>query len=297
MSPSRSRSAAMTLTAPLATVEMTFSFQAVPDPFRFSYQAILSSFTEAERASMSPSPSTSAANTERASSADRLITCCGPKLPAPSRFGYHAILSSCAEADRVSRSPSPSTSAAKTDQAKSAAVEMTLCSKNPALRWIVRFSYQETLSSSKSADRTSRSPSLSRSAADTLRAPTAELVIVWGVQVGWGAPLFSYQAIRESAAEADRTSRSPSPSTSAAKTPQAESAVLVMMCFVQSMGGPANCSYQAIVSSRMEAERTSMSPSPSRSAAKTVCAPSAVVVIVCGIQVGGVAPLFSYQEI
>src|SRR5262245_30841953 len=107
----------MTLTAPPATVEITWVDHRTPFPSRFSYQAILSSSTEAERASMSPSPSTSAAKTERALRADVVITCCGPKLPAPSRFSYQAILLSCADADRVSRSPSPSMSAAYTHQA------------------------------------------------------------------------------------------------------------------------------------------------------------------------------------
>ena len=47
------------------------------------------------------------------------ITRCGPKLPAPSMFSYQAILSSRLDAERMSMSPSPSTSAPKTDRAPS----------------------------------------------------------------------------------------------------------------------------------------------------------------------------------
>ncbi len=63
------------------------------------------------------------------------------------------------------------------------------------------------------ADRTSRSPSPSTSAAYTLLAPI-DVLIIWAVKF-W-LPSFSYQAILE--LDAERTSVSPSPSTSAAYT-------------------------------------------------------------------------------
>jgi hypothetical protein len=50
---------------------------------RFSYQAILSSFEEAESTSASPSPSRSVANTLLAPSAWLVITCWVPKTPSP----------------------------------------------------------------------------------------------------------------------------------------------------------------------------------------------------------------------
>ncbi len=112
-------------------VEITWRDPKLPSPSRFSYQAILSSSIDAESTSMSPSPSRSAAKTENAPSAAVVITCCGPKLPAPSRFSYQAILSSSWDADRTSRSPSPSRSAAKTDRPRSAVLEITCGDPKP----------------------------------------------------------------------------------------------------------------------------------------------------------------------
>ena len=60
---------------------------------------------------------------------------------------------------------------------------------------------------------------------------------------------------------------SPSPSTSAAKTDQAPSALEVMMRGVKMGSVAPSLSYQAMVSSTEEAERTSISPSPSTSTA------------------------------
>ena len=74
---------------------------------------------------------------------------------------------------------------------------------------------------------------------------------------------------------------SPSPSTSAAKTDRAPSAVVEMIRSVKTW--LPLFSYQAILSSNGDAESTSVSPSPSTSAAKTDCAPSAVVEMIrCG---------------
>ena len=80
---------------------------------------------EAESTSVSPSPSISMANTENAPFADVVITCVLKLPPLPSRFSYHAIVSSPAESTSVS--PSPSMSIAYTDPALSAEVVM-VCS-------------------------------------------------------------------------------------------------------------------------------------------------------------------------
>ncbi len=79
----------------------------------FSYQAILSSLTEADKTSISPSLSTSIAKTDLASSAE-VVMVRAVKLSEPS-LSYQAILSSVSEADKTSISPSWSTSIAKTD--------------------------------------------------------------------------------------------------------------------------------------------------------------------------------------
>ena len=77
---------------------------------------------------MSPSPSTSAANTHRAPSAVLEMVCeVKPWLPL---FSYQAILSSSEDAERTSMSPSPSTSAANTDRAETAVLEITVCAPN-----------------------------------------------------------------------------------------------------------------------------------------------------------------------
>src|SRR5207247_5499858 len=165
----------------------------------------------------------------------------------------------------ASMSPSPSTSAAKTPVAMSAI----------AIVWIVQpggeapsFSYQATLSCISALASTSISPSPSTSAANTEFAPFMLKSMVLVVNPGGDPPLFSYQAILRSKDEAERTSVSPSPSTSAAKTDRAPFASVAITRAVNWGDVAPSLSYQAIVSPRNEAERTSMSPSPSTSAAK-----------------------------
>jgi len=60
---------------------------------------------------------------------------------------------------------------------------------------------------------------------------------------------FSYQAILSSLGEAESTSVSPSPSTSAVRTERAPSAVSEIVRTVQAVPLPAVFSYQAILSS------------------------------------------------
>ena len=68
----------------------------------------------------------------------------------------------------------------------------------------------------------------------------------------------------------------------------------VLMLWAVKFSAP-SFSYQAILSSNMDALRTSMSPSPSTSAANTLLAALAFVLMVCGVKFS--LPSFSYQAI
>ena len=110
MSPSLSMSAAKTDVAFSASVAISDAVQLGSEAPSFSYHAIVSSTREADRISISPSPSISAAKTSYApsalvaiSEADQL----GFALPS---FSYHAIVSSLYETETISMSPSPSMS-------------------------------------------------------------------------------------------------------------------------------------------------------------------------------------------
>ena len=79
---------------------------------------------------MSPSPSMSAAKTDFAPRARVEITRCGPKVPASlvfwyQAFLYQATLLSKRELESTSKLPLPSMSAAKTELAPGARVEIT----------------------------------------------------------------------------------------------------------------------------------------------------------------------------
>ena len=84
----------------------------------FSYQAIVSSYSEAERTSWSPSPSRSAAYTDVGLLASEMLF--RSEDDPPPVVSYQAILPSLKEAERTSWSPSPSRSAAYTDSDPSA---------------------------------------------------------------------------------------------------------------------------------------------------------------------------------
>ena len=92
--------------------------------------------------------------------------------------------------------------------------------------------------------------------------------------------VFSNQVTLFSPNAAARTSLSPSLSKSAEYTNLANSVVVEMICWELKLPWPSVFSYQAILLSKAEAERTSLSPSPSISTAKTYFAPSALVVII-----------------
>ena len=141
------------------------------------------------------------------------------------------------------------------------------------------FSYHAIVSSFQEAERISISPSPSISVAKTDLALSAFIAISVAVQEEASPLLFSYHAMVSSSVEADNISISPSPSISAAKTLHAPSALVAISVAVQEEASPLLFSYQAMVSSIQEAERISISPSPSISAAKTDLAPSALVAI------------------
>src|SRR5688572_16435245 len=150
--------------------------------------------------------------------------------------------------------------------------------KKTALRWIVWFSFQATVSSSWEADSTSRSPSPSRSPATAQRAWGASVARVRRIHDEPLPELFSYQASLLSPHEAESPSRSPSASRSAAETNSAALAWVLITCVAQLEPLAALFSYQVILLSSCEAESASTSPSPSISAAWTERAPSALLV-------------------
>ena len=89
------------------------------------------------------------------------------------------------------------------------------------------FSYQAIVLSSKEADKTSISPSLSTSSAKTINTVSASSVMVWEEKSA--CPSFSYQTILLSSADADNTSISESPSISIAYTYEAPCASIVIV--------------------------------------------------------------------
>ena len=100
------------------------------------------------------------------------------------------------------------------------------------------------------------------------------------MKVGGEPPSFSYHTMLVSKKnDADRTSVSPSPSKSVAKTERVPSAAVETTRSVKLGGEPPSLSYHAILLPPSEAESTSVSPSPSTSVAKTDQAPKAVVEI------------------
>ena len=247
------------------------------EPPSLSYHAILSSNADAERTSVSPSPSTSVANTDCAVFFEMEITRSVKPGGEPPSFSYHAILSSRVDAERTSMSPSPSTSLAKTVSTPDAITEITrsvkLGGEPPS------FSCNVILLARLAAEITSVSPSPSMSVAKTETAWSIVVEMTRSVKLGGEPPSLSYHAILSSFSDAERTSIFPSPSTSAAKTEYAASAVVTTIRSVKVGGKPPSFSYHAILSSSPDAERTSVSPSPSKSVAKTEKAPIALVEI------------------
>ena len=116
------------------------------------------------------------------------------------------------------------------------------------------------------------------------------------LKLGNAAPSFSYHAIEPSRLnDVESTSKSPSPSTSVAYTDQVPIAESATTWALKLAAAAPSFSYQAIVLSNQDAESTSISPSPSISAAYTECAPFAAAVTICSLKLGTAAPSFSYQ--
>ena len=229
--------------------------------------------------SMSPSPSTSAAHTERAPSAVVVISCSVHAMAVPPVWPplrNTDTVSSFTDAASTSTAPSPSTSAAYTEAAPSAVV-VSFCSDHvmtappvwPPLR------NTDTVSPLRDATSTSSSPSPSTSAACTPRARIAVVVIVCSVHMMAAPPVWPPLKNTDtvsSVIDAASTSMSPSPSTSTTYTEAAPSAVVVISCSDHVMAAPPvwpPFRNTDTVSSKKDAANTSMSPSPSKSAAKT----------------------------
>src|SRR5262245_8591537 len=291
-SPSLSTSAAKMPSGPSAVAPIMRADMTEPSPRSFSYHVMASLPREADARSRSPSPSMSPAITADAPSALRETTCSRHDEPSPATFLYHAILSSKRDADATSTSPSPSMSAAITELAPFAEVEIT---RSRQCWPRSTFSYQAIFASKSEADSTSRSPSPSTSAAVTLEAPLAWLLTTCVDQRRPRPSRLRCSRMRSSIDDAETTSASPSPSRSPAQTEYAPFAPSAMSCSVHSRPPPARFSYHTMRSALGDAETASRSPSPSTSAPTTLRAPGTAVVTACSDQAAPFAPRFSYQ--
>jgi len=180
----------------------------------------------------------------------------------------------------MSKSPSPSTSDVNTLEAPSASTLIsTAVHENPLPPpFESPLTYNTTLLARASVAKMSRSPSLSTSAAWTLEAPSASVVTVIGDQeLPSPPPLlspFRCHTISSKRKEADKTSRSPSPSMSPTATSRSslerKPPVAIVIADQELPSPPPLLSpfrYHVIVSSSFDAESTSVSPSWSTSAA------------------------------
>ena len=159
------------------------------------------------------------------------------------------------------------------------------------------FSYQAIVSSLKEEDTISKSPSPSRSAKSIPVAKSASVLTIVFVQVGFTAPSFRNSAIVSSSKEAVMISKSPSKSISPTLTSSAPSTFVAISTAVQVGSVSPLFSYHATVSSSIDTETISRSPSLSKSAKSILSAPSALVAISTAVKVGLASPLFSYQAI
>src|SRR6266545_2050497 len=168
----------------------------------------------------------------------------------------------------MSVSPSPSTSAAWTELAST---------KPGATGWMVKLGGDApSFSNHSTPEHTSGgphpvlssppipsiSPSPSTSAASAPQAPTQKPVRTRLVQE---APPFSYQTNPSSLKLEEKTSRSPSRSTSPTATVTGPWANSSITCLIQTGGDPLSLSYHATVLIEYSAVTTSLSPSPSTS--------------------------------
>ena len=192
----------------------------------------------------------------------------GQRETAPRVFSYQATVSSPYEADRTSTSPSPSTSPQRPDWPRRPVVRDQL-RRLPKLPAPSVFSYQAILSSCQGGgeDVHISVPVHVR------REDRAGIVRRRGLDQGcWVCsklpgprPSFAYQAISSSLSATQRAHpRSPSPSTSAAKTEIAPSAAVEITCGLPKLPAPSVFSYQAILSSFTRRPRGRPRPRPRR---------------------------------
>ena len=204
MSPSPSKSAARAELGPSAESVTRWEDPKEPPPSVFSYQATVSSSSDATSTSWSPSPSRSAVTAEFTPSTSPMTTCRGPKVPAPLVFSNHTTSFFPASAASTSWSPSPSRSAACTCRGRSRVAEMMR--SGPKLPMPFVLSYHASLLSLVDAESTSWSPSPSRSTAKTDAAPSAVLEMIRGAPQLPSPSVFSYQAISSVLLAAETTS-------------------------------------------------------------------------------------------
>ena len=194
----------------------------------------------------------------------------------PPRLGYHAIESSRNALARASKSPSASTSAAKTlpGPMKFKPGEKTIECSVHDVPSPETFSCHARSRPASAAESASTSPSASRSAANTERAPDAFEKMVRAIHDVPSPEIaeFSYHEILPSNGKADITSTSPSSSTSAANTERAPPTVVAMVVEVHDPPSPVTFSCHAMFS---DPDSASRSPSPSTSAANTARAEEA----------------------
>ena len=229
---------------------------------------------------------------------------------APS-FSCQAIVSSPCVADRTSMSPSPSTSAARTEVApievahtlrgmkigsSVSSFTSSVCSYQATPQLSTGDSAPTTGTASREAESTSTSPSPSMSAAKTDAAPRAETEIRRLLNVGGVPPSFSCQAIVLSRNDAESTSTSPSPSMSMANTESGRASARPTVRGLKIGVTPRACSNQSTASSSRDEPTTSVSSSPSRSAAKTHEALSSPSVTRCALKFGVLVGSFGSQS-
>ena len=198
---------------------------------------------------MSPSPSMSA---EWALVAPRAFVeiPCSAKVPAPSVFSYQAILLSFHDAERTSMSPSPSMSAEETLCAPLALVEISCSTTSEGV--LCRATSKLVAPFTSAAAVKLRSPVRASTAGETLNMLASAGVMT---KLSPNPTLASM-----SVAQLEIVSIPPS-STEVTAPPDVK------------LGPKPRFSYQAILLSDHDAERTSMSPSPSMSAEWTLYTP------------------------
>ena len=213
-------------------------------------------------------------------------------VPAPLAFSYQVTSLPSWLAARMSTSPSPSMSSAMAP-ATPVAVVLTVFAlqllPSPAV-----FRYQTTVLLERPAPpTTSILPSPSMSAGSTEFGPVMPPMMLAALQVEPSPDVFSYQTKNPKPGSEVRTSRSPSPSTSAVELTAGAAAVLLIRWLVQLLPSPDTFSYQETLDGLCSVTTQSTSPSPSMSPGRPKKLKPALVPIRCSVKFP--APSFSYQ--